>query len=836
MFMQGGQFSLPFYLFISMLLSLLLAAASLAADTVSVDHALLYGPYPVAMPYATDSLNMGGKPYEVKTALEVNAALATAPLEGGGRIGSGEPVPGAQRGVSLSVSRFTVQTSRFVEAEVSVPHIKDYRLFVDETECKDKRLTLAPGRVEVSILSLSSSEKADTFAVSLTGDDLRGLQVNAGGLRPYTMADMMLGPHYYRVRLSPSGKYLVTVGYELKSDGKADYATSLIVVDTGEEIMRLAGAQDFRWLDSPDDLLYYTRSGAKGRELVACLPDRRQTRVLASAIPEGDFTLSPDRSYLIYSKTDECAAGEGGVQQLLQPDDRQPGWRNRSSLWKYDLHTHLMERLTYGKAGVGLADISADGRKVLVQYGRTDLTRSPFSRSTWVELDMQTGEADTLLCDTAYVASACYSPDARQLLLSASPAAFDGVGSEVRPGQTPNMFDNRLYLYTLSSRSVKPLLRSFAPSVEQYEWHEADGMVYFVACDGADRRLFRLDPRSERVVRYDLPVTYVQGVSIARGRAPRAVYFGQTGERAREMFVSRLSDKADATRRIGSIDFDDLYKGVAVGKVSDWEFCTSRGDTVKGFYILPPDFSPEAKYPLLVYYYGGCMPTGKTLEFQYPLQVLAGQGYVVYVCQPSGAIGYGQEFAARHVNAWGKLAADDIIEGTQAFMRSHAFVDSLHVGCMGASYGGFMTQYLQTRTHLFAAAVSHAGISNIASYWGGGYWGYSYGECAQFGSYPWNNPRLYVEQSPLFHADKITTPLLLLHGTADTNVPTDESQQLFTALKILGREVSYFRIDGQNHVITDYAKRLRWQSLIFAWFAKYLKGDEAWWNYCTKNT
>ena len=232
---------------------------------------------------------------------------------------------------------------------------------------------------------------------------------------------------------------------------------------------------------------------------------------------------------------------------------------------------------------------------------------------------------------------------------------------------------------------------------------------------------------------------------------------------------------------------------------------------------------------MIVYYYGGCTPSTKCLEYQYPVQVLAGQGYVVYVVNPSGCIGYGQEFAARHVNAWGKRTAEDIIEGTRQFCKEHTFVDASKIGCMGASYGGFMTQYLQTRTDLFAAAVSHAGISNIASYWGGGYWGYTYGECAQYGSFPWNNPSLYVEQSPLFSADKIKTPLLLLHGTVDTNVPTNESQQLYTALKILGKEVEYVQVDGENHVIVDYKKRMAWQQVIFAWFAKHLKNDDAWW-------
>jgi dipeptidyl aminopeptidase/acylaminoacyl peptidase len=217
------------------------------------------------------------------------------------------------------------------------------------------------------------------------------------------------------------------------------------------------------------------------------------------------------------------------------------------------------------------------------------------------------------------------------------------------------------------------------------------------------------------------------------------------------------------------------------------------------------------------------------LEINYPYQVFASLGYVVYVVQPSGALGFGQEFAARHTGTWGDMSSDDIIEGTQQFCKEHTFIDTKKIGCIGASYGGFMTQYLQTKTNLFAAAISHAGISNIASYWGGGYWGYTYGEVAQYGSFPWNNPDLYVKHSPLFNADKINTPLLLIHGTVDTNVPPFESQQLYTALRILGKEVEYIQVNGENHVITDWKKRHEWQNAIFAWFAKYLKGQPEWW-------
>ena len=177
----------------------------------------------------------------------------------------------------------------------------------------------------------------------------------------------------------------------------------------------------------------------------------------------------------------------------------------------------------------------------------------------------------------------------------------------------------------------------------------------------------------------------------------------------------------------------------------------------------------------------------------------------------------------------GEGVAEDIISSTQAFCDEHAFVNRKKIGCIGASYGGFMTQYLQTKTDLFAAAISHAGISDHTSYWGEGYWGYSYSEVSMANEYPWTNKHLFVDQSPLYNADKIHTPLLFVHGTADNNVPVGESIQLYTALKLLGRPTAMVLVDGQDHHIIDYEKRLKWQNTIFAWFAKWLQDDASWW-------
>ena len=197
--------------------------------------------------------------------------------------------------------------------------------------------------------------------------------------------------------------------------------------------------------------------------------------------------------------------------------------------------------------------------------------------------------------------------------------------------------------------------------------------------------------------------------------------------------------------------------------------------------------------------------------------------------QPSGSTGFGQDFSALHVNGWGKDAIEDIIVATRAFLAAHPMADPARVGCIGASYGGYTTMLLQTRTDLFKTAISHAGISSITSYWGEGYWGYSYNTGAARGSYPWSRKDIFVEQSPVYRADQFRNSILLLHGAADTNVPVGESLQYYAALKLLGKDVELVLVEGQDHWIVDYRKRVQWHETIMAWFDARLKDQPGAW-------
>ncbi len=390
----------------------------------------------------------------------------------------------------------------------------------------------------------------------------------------------------------------------------------------------------------------------------------------------------------------------------------------------------------------------------------------------------------------------------------------------------PNEYDVQAYMYDLGTRQATPLTRDFNPSIDGADFGPDGDVIYFLTTDRANRHLYRYALRDQSFTLIPCGAEVVEHLSIARNGRTAAVIASEPNRPARSLSL----DLGSGSVRWLEGTAEEAGSALDTGKVEPWTFKNRRGTVIDGFVYYPPGFDPARKYPCIVNYYGGTTPTTNSFGGRYPKELYAAQGYVVFVLQPSGATGFGQEFSAFHVNDWGIVVADEIIDGVKKFLAAHPFVDPQRVGCIGASYGGFMTELLLTRTGIFAAAVSHAGISSIASYWGEGHWGYAYSAAAAADSFPWNRRDIYVGQSPLYSADKITTPLLLLHGSADTNVPPGESFQLYTALKLLGREVEFIEILDQDHHILNYPKRIAWTKTILAWFDWRLKGQLDWWN------
>lgn len=823
-----------------------MASISASAETIEVKTLKYAGPYAVAQPWMADSVNIKGEAFDLKQLLD--SPLSFTLLNKGKEVSAAQLLADKQQD-ALHLASFCVSNTQRTKATIAVEGLEQYRLFVDGEQVAvngDKAETiLTPSQHTVVIKYLTrKNASADKKSIKLTVTAANGAPLSVGDAaakRAYNIYDVICAPNYPSVSISPNGKFIVVRKTWVDRKGNNHSINELRNSQTNR--LMATFEESVKWMPSSNKL-YFTQkasdSSIAGEEkqdgtlqLITINPLTMEREVLASHLPEGWFQFTPDEKTLIYTLTTEGRKKDPQVYDVKEPEDRQPGWRERSNLAKYDLASGILQPLTFGYHNIYLMDISADSRYLLIGKEEERLTKRPTTLTSFYRLDLgsmnassaTTPKVETLIEKGEFLNSAQFSPDGKSILVSASPEAFNGIGKNVEEGQTPSMIDTQLYLMTLSDKKVRPLTKDFNPNVQSVDWSKADGNIYFTAEDKDCVHLFQLNPKSGKFTLLKTPEEYIKSFSLASSAAEMA-FSGQSASNADRLY--KMNTKALKSQLVDDLSAREL-KDVELGECKAWNFVNSRGDTLCCRYYLPPHFDAAKKYPMIVNYYGGCSPTSRMFQSRYPHHVYAAMGYVVLVVNPSGATGFGQKFSARHVDTAGEGVAEDIISSTQAFCDEHAFVNRKKIGCIGASYGGFMTQYLQTKTDLFAAAISHAGISDHTSYWGEGYWGYSYSEVSMANEYPWTNKHLFVDQSPLYNADKIHTPLLFVHGTADNNVPVGESIQLYTALKLLGRPTAMVLVDGQDHHIIDYEKRLKWQNTIFAWFAKWLQDDASWW-------
>ena len=829
----------------SLLFTLLICISiTLFGQKNPVENYLYAGFTIVQKPLIIDSLNVKGKAFEEKNILQ-NFVSFPKVFEKTSLIvaDSGKINFTTSKGnYALHYFKFYLFPDRFVKGKLTLKTADMFELYVDGEKKKDKttfdsiakettiELALEPKRYEIIIKYLASNSEKDScilttcFALQNNTETANSISFQGSDCTKFYNIDILQnGITYTGISISPNGNY-VKVNYSERRDENPRRFSKLFDAKSGKLLSQNL-PENASWTPHTSQL-YYTRKGMKGNELVFIIPETWEEKVVAENIPEKSFTFTPNEEKLIYFPSEEAPKEIEFFNRILDNSDRYNAFRQRSTISLYDLKTGVMQPLTFGYSNVRMNDISPDNKFLLFSTSNTDYTKRPFSTINFFQINLETFVVDTLFLNEKYLSRASYSPDGKQLLIFGSPEAFNGIGLNIGSESIANSYDTQLFLYDFSTKEIKSLTKLFDPTISTAIWNAADHKIYLLANEKDMVKMYSLDPKIGIFTPLESNEEVVRGFSVSK-YAPMLAFYGQSSSNADRLYVLQIGKKNSL------ICMDDLSKlkleNVKLGEVHPFDYTSEDGFLINGRYCLPPNFDPEKKYPMLVYYYGGTTPTVRVLESSYSIQMYAALGYVVYVVNPSGTIGFGQEFSARHVNAWGKRTAEEIVEGVKRFYRTYDYIDSTKIGCFGASYGGFMTMYLQTITDIFATAVSHAGISALSSYWGEGNWGIGYCAAANADSYPWNNHELFVEQSPLFQADKIHTPLLLLHGSEDDNVPIGESIQMYNALRILGRPVEFIIVEGEKHGITDYKKRNQWTKTMQAWFAKWLKDQPEWW-------
>ncbi len=850
------------------LIIILLAAVAITAanaQEVKVSSFRHAGPFGLQKPLMIDSVNFNNAKYDTLSLLSSNINLDIA-KKATQTVDSLLPVNNGTE-PTLNLLHATFSNASYAKAKINVNKLNHFKLYVDGKEqSAGSEIGLSPRSHNLVIKYMAMPGKADTALVSITPSSTKSLTPSNSPTGGEHLVDgnITVGPApllvegpgevvgevgrslYYAeagvkaknslyIRPSDDGLYYIQIDYQRFPDNSTEW--TYILKETKTNRVVLSTRSNITWAPSCDHSFYKYEDSKEGRKLVLVDAKTLQETVLCKKMPRDRATILPNLKQAIVSKPLEGPKADEDKHLYLHPEDRVPGWRDRTTLELFDLQTGLSTPITYGNRALWLMDYSRDSRYAFISVTTEDIeTMRPSSYSTLLRLDLQTMQADTIIAKDGFMAGGTLSPDGKMIAVKGSPEFADRIGCVLPSDKFPNMYDYQLYLLDIEKAinkqgdAIIPVTKDFDPSIEDVNWSAYDDKVYFTALDKDLIRLYQLDPKTSNIKQIDLPVDCVNHFYLA-DKSPLIGIGGQgITDLGKTYWVNSKTLKATLIEDVHQRELGEY----AMPTVHEFNFKNSDGYEITGCYLLPPGFDEQkaekGKTPMLVYYYGGCSPVSRYFSTSYSFPALAAQGYVVYILQPRGCAGFGQEFASWHSNTAGDPQTKDIIEGTKAFLAAHPYVNEKKLGSFGASYGGFMTMHLQTKTDMFAAAWSHAGISNHTSYWGFGYWGYTYSQVSMPGTYPWTNKELYVDRSPLFNVDKIKTPILFTHGVDDRNVPPIESSQMFTALRLLGKQTAYVTFQNEGHHVQNYSRLMNWQNTFMAWFAKYLKDDSAWWD------
>lgn len=261
-------------------------------------------------------------------------------------------------------------------------------------------------------------------------------------------------------------------------------------------------------------------------------------------------------------------------------------------------------------------------------------------------------------------------------------------------------------------------------------------------------------------------------------------------------------------------------------KPEELEWTGAANAKIHGFLVKPANFDASKKYPLLVLIHGGPQSAwNNNWGFRWNPQIFANAGYVVFMPNPRGSTGYGQRFVNEISGDWAGKVYIDLMNGVAEALRKNPYLDKNRVGAAGASYGGYMVNWIlghNTDPRVrFKALVSHAGVYNLESMAGvtEELWFVNH----EFKGMPWENPAMYARWSPHKFAARFNTPTLVTHGEIDYRVPIGEGLQLYTALQRRNVDSRLIVFPDEGHWILKPQNSRFWYREVLGWLDKYLK-------------
>jgi dipeptidyl aminopeptidase/acylaminoacyl peptidase len=395
--------------------------------------------------------------------------------------------------------------------------------------------------------------------------------------------------------------------------------------------------------------------------------------------------------------------------------------------------------------------------------------------------------------------------------------------SQATPGFEADRW--RLMAYNRATGASTEITKGFDQQIEEFVIAPNGSDIYFTAGERGRTPIFSV-PLTGGVPKKVLGNVSAAGLHIASG-TNKLVFASSSNAAPAEIF----SANADGSGLLALTSTNSsLMNEAKLKSAEDVEWVGAQGKKVHGFIVKPNNFDASKKYPLLVLIHGG--PQGAWSDnwgYRWNPQVFANAGYVVFTPNPRGSTGYGQQFVNEVSADWGGRAYVDIMNGVAQVIRSNTFIDPARVGAAGASYGGYMINWIEGHNNdprfRFKVLVSHDGVYNLTSMFGATeeLWFTDW----EFKGTPWTNPAMYDRWSPHKFVNNFNTPMLVIHSELDYRVPFGEGLQLFTALQRKGVDSKMLMFPDEGHWVLKPQNSQLWYHTVLDWLDKYLQGDAA---------
>ena len=463
---------------------------------------------------------------------------------------------------------------------------------------------------------------------------------------------------------------------------------------------------------------------------------------------------------------------------------------------------------THPFGGMEDTAISPDG-KTVAYVARVGGKAIAYTTNTDVFLVATDGVAKPVALtagNPAYDFAPSYSPDGKSIAVSAM----------ARAGYEADR--QRLVIYDVATRKPRTVTEAWDRSVGGVEWSKDGKTLYTTSDDLGNHALFAIDAASGKVTTLvdkgtnESPL--VAGADL--------VFVRDTLTMPAELF--RIPATGGVPRQITHFN-DARVAKIAWGAYEQYTFTGAKGDTVYAYLVKPAGFDPKrtAKVPVAVLIHGGPQGSfGDHFHYRWNPEVFAGHGYAAVVIDFHGSTGYGQAFTDAINGDWGGAPYDDIMAGIDAALKKYPFLDGTRMAAAGASYGGFMINWINGKTDRFKALVCHDGnLDEQAAYFDTEELWFPEWE---HGGTPWANPAGYAKANPIDLVANWKTPTLVIHGGKDFRVVDTQGLSTFTALQRKGIPSRLLYFPDENHWVLKPQNSRRWHNEVLAWLDRYTLG------------